>query len=99
MCHNNFEGEEESIMEFNGDFKQFVFAYNGLIFASDEKPEEGYLGQVKIISENYFARLNQIIHFVLPEMAKLFGNFSVNEVKEKLGEPVICYDVCYVPMK
>jgi len=39
-------------MKFSEDMGQFVFEYNGLIFAWDDEPEDGYLEQVKIVSEN-----------------------------------------------
>jgi len=79
-------------MKFNEDMEQFVFEYNGLIFAWDDEPENGYLEQVKIIAENYNQRLDSIIRFMQPYITEIFGNFSIDEIREKLGKPVICYD-------
>lgn len=86
------EFEEKSIMKFREDMEQFVFEYNGLIFAWDEEPEDDYLEQVKTISENYDSHLDAIIEFMLPNITRVFGNFSIDEIKKKLGKPVICYD-------
>ncbi len=79
-------------MEFNEDLEQFIFEYNGMIFAWDEEPEEGYMEQVKTISENYNTHLNSIIEFMMPDITEVFGKFSPDEIKEKLGKPVINYD-------
>ncbi len=79
-------------MKYSEDMEQFVFEYHGLVFAWDEEPEDGYLGQVKLLSENYNSHLDSIIQFMLPSITEIFGKFSVNEIKKKLGRPVICYD-------
>ncbi len=79
-------------MKFSEDMGQYVFEYNGLIFAWDDEPEDGYLEQVKIVSENYYLHLDSIIRFMQPDITEVFGNFSIDEIKEKLGKPVICYD-------
>lgn len=79
-------------MKFDEDMEQYVFEYNGLLFAWDEEPEDGYLEQVKIVSENYILRLDSIIRFMQPYITEVFGHFNIDEIKEKLGKPVICYD-------
>lgn len=79
-------------MEFNEDLEQFLFEYDGLIFAWDEEPEEGYMEQVKTISQNYSTHLNAIVAFMMPDIIEVFGKFSLDEIKEKLGKPVIDYN-------
>lgn len=79
-------------MEFNKDLEQFIFEYNEVIFAWDEEPEEGYMEQVKTISKEYKEHLNLIIEFMTADIAKVFGNFTPDEIKEKLGKPVIDYE-------
>lgn len=79
-------------MEFDEDLEQFIFEYNGLIFAWDEDPGENYLEQVKTLFEKYNAHLNLIVKFMMPDITKVFGEFSFDEMKEKLGKPVIDYD-------
>lgn len=79
-------------MEFSEALGQFALEYNGLIFAWDEEPEEGYMEQVKTIYENYNTHLNSIVEFMMPDITQIFGAFSHDEVKEKLGKPVIDYD-------
>ena len=79
-------------MKFDEELEQFVFEYNGLIFAWDEEPVEDYIDQVKTMSEKYNARLDSIIEFMMPDIVAIFGDFSTNEIKEKLGKPVINYE-------
>ncbi len=79
-------------MEFNEDLEQFIFEHNGLIFAWDDEPEKGYMEQVKTISEKYYVNLNLIVEFMVPDITKVFGKFRLDEIKEKLGKPVIDCD-------
>lgn len=79
-------------MEFNEDLGQFTFEYNGLIFAWDEEPEEDYTEQVKTLSQKYYEQLNEIAEFMMPDITEMFGEFSLDEIKDRLGKPVIDYD-------
>ena len=79
-------------MRFDEELEQFVFEYHGLIFAWDEEPGGDYMEQVKAISEKYNTQLDSIIEFMMPDITAAFGDFSTDEMKEKLGKPVINYD-------
>ncbi len=79
-------------MEFNEDLGQFIFEYDGLIFAWDEEPEDYYTEQVRTLSQKYNEQLNEIIEFMMPDITETFGEFSLDEIKERLGKPVIDYD-------
>ena len=48
--------------------------------------------QVKTISEKYNAQLDSIVEFMMLDITAAFGDFSTDEIKEKLGKPVIDYD-------
>lgn len=92
MSEINHDFEERKSMEFNEDLGQFIFEYDGLIFAWDEEPEEDYTEQVKTLSQKYNEQLNEIIEFMMPDITEAFGEFSLDEIKERLGRPVIDYD-------
>ena len=79
-------------MKFDEALEQFVFEYNGLIFAWDEEPDGDYMERVKAISEKFHAQLDSIIGLMMPDIIEVFGDFSVDEVKERLGKPVIDCD-------
>ena len=50
-------------MEFREDIGQYVFEYEGLIFAWDEEPEEDIQDTVKTLANNYFKHLDlSLIH-------------------------------------
>ena len=80
------------MMKFNENLEQFVFEYNGLIFAWDEEPREDYVELVKKIPEKYNTHLDSIIEFMMSNITEIFDRFSFNEIKEKSGKPVIDCD-------
>ena len=79
-------------MRFDEELEQFVFEYHGLIFAWDEEPEEDYMERIKAIAEKYNTRSDSIIKFMLPDITEIFGNYTTDEIKKKLGKPVINYE-------
>ncbi|MGN0341678.1 MAG: hypothetical protein ACI4DO_02700 [Roseburia sp.] len=79
-------------MEFNEDLQQYVYEYEGLIFAWDEEPEEDIQETVHMLANNYVEHLESIIDFMMPDMEKVFGDVSVEDVKRNLGKPIIDYD-------
>ena len=85
-------GLRGSMMEFDEDLEQFTLEYNGTLFVWDEEPKENYMEQVKTLSENYHTHLNSIIEFMLPGITNIFGSFSPDEIKKKLGRPAIDYE-------
>ena len=79
-------------MEFREDIGQYVFEYEGLIFAWDEEPEEDIQDTVKTLANNYFKHLDGIIDFMLPDIKKIYGQVTVEDVKRNLGRPIVDYD-------
>ena len=79
-------------MRFDEELEQFVFEYHGLIFAWDEGPEGDYMEQIKAIAEKYNARLDSILEFMMPDIVEIFRDYNTDEIKKKLGRPVINYD-------
>lgn len=79
-------------MEFDAALGQYTFAYEGLLFAWDEAPEEGYRERVKTLAQNYRARLPEIIAFMTPDLVAAFGQCSPEAIQARLGRPVIDCD-------
>ena len=79
-------------MEFRKDLGQYVYEYEGLLFAWDEEPEEDIQNTVESLAENYFKNLDVIIDFMLSDIKEIYGEVTVEDVKEKLGKPVIDYN-------
>ena len=63
-----------------------------LLFAWDEEPEEDIQNTVESLAENYFKNLDVIIDFMLSDIKEIYGEVTVEDVKEKLGKPVIDYN-------
>lgn len=83
---------KEAILEYHEELEQFTLEYHGLTFVWEEEPEEGYMEQVQAISEKYHTHFNSIIAFMMPDITEAFGSLSPDEIKEKLGKPVIDYE-------
>lgn len=79
-------------MEFSKDLEQYVYEYEELIFAWDEEPEDDVQNLVKKLADNYFKHLNEIIDFMLPDIKEMYGDVTIEEIKKKLGKPIIDYD-------
>lgn len=76
-------------MEFSEELGQYIFEYNGLIFAWNEEPEKGGMERAKTLAQTYNSRLDAIIAFMTPDIVNVFGPFSPDEIKARLGKPVI----------
>lgn len=79
-------------MEYNEDLKQYCYQYNGILFAWDEEPKEGFEERVKKIAENYYKNFDRIVDFMLPDLREMYGDVKREDVKEKLGMPIINYE-------
>ena len=62
-------------MEFRKDLGQYVYEYEGLIFAWDEEPEEDIQNTVALLADNYFKNLDVIIDFILSDIKEIYGGY------------------------
>lgn len=76
-------------MEFNDELGLYTFETDGIIFSWEEEPQGDYEEEAKVIAANYKKHLPQIIDFMLPDLEEAYGETEVDEVKEKLGKPII----------
>ena len=79
-------------MEFDEDLEQFKCETAGLIFVWNEEPDKDVSDVVDMLTENYYLHLNDIVHFMLPDLQQIYGQVDVETVKDKLGKPIIDYD-------
>lgn len=79
-------------MYYNEDLEQYVYEYEGLIFAWDEEPKEDIQNTVKMLADNYYEHMDAIIDFMMPDIKEVYGDVSVEEVKNNLGKPIIDYN-------
>ena len=79
-------------MDFNEDLQQYVIENENILFAWDEEPEDDYIETVKKLTKNYYDQLDRIIEFMLPDLIEMYGPVESEEVKGKLGKPLIEQD-------
>lgn len=76
-------------MRFDENLRQFVYEYEGIIFAWDEEPGEDFPDTVKKLAANYYERLDDIVRYIAPDLKEMYGITDPGEVESKLGKPVI----------
>lgn len=53
-------------MRFDENLRQFVYEYEGIIFAWDEEPEKDFSDTVKKLAAGYYERLDDIVRHIAP---------------------------------
>ncbi len=86
----DYKGED---MEFYEDLGQYVYEKKNIIFAWDEEPQEDYLEIINGLVDNYYSHLDEIIAFMMPELREMYGEINLDDVQDKLGKPVIDYNL------
>ena len=54
-------------MRFDENLGQFVYEYEGIVFAWDEEPGEDFPDTVKKLAAGYYERLDDIVRHIAPE--------------------------------
>lgn len=73
-------------MRFDENLRQFVYEYEGIIFAWDEEPGEGVLGTVKRLAASYYERLDDIVRHIAPGFEGNVWDYRSWRDKEQTGE-------------
>lgn len=76
-------------MKFDESLEEYVFETDGVIFAWEEEPQGNYEDNVKKIAANYNKQIQHIIDFMISDLQEMYGDIDANEVKAKLGKPII----------
>lgn len=74
---------------YNEENEQFECDFKGIIFAIDHEPDENDKNNVRLFAQNYAARLDKIVKFMLPDLKEVYGKVTAKDVKAKLGKPTI----------
>lgn len=53
-------------MRFDENLRQFVYEYEGIVFAWDEEPGEDFSDTVKKLAAGYYERLDDIVRHIAP---------------------------------
>lgn len=76
-------------MRFDENLRQFVYEYEGIVFAWDEEPGKDFPDTVKKLAAGYYERLDDIVRHIAPDLKEMYGITDPREIKRKLGKPVI----------
>ncbi len=60
-------------MRFDENLRQFVYEYEGIIFAWDEEPEKDFSDTVKKLAAGYYERLDDIVRHIAPDLKEMYG--------------------------
>lgn len=74
---------------YNEKLEQFGCDYKDILFVVDHEPNDNDKNNVRLLAENYIARLDKIVKFMLPDIKAIYGRVNVKDVKAKLGKPTI----------
>ena len=80
-------------MHFDEDLEMYVTEIKGIIFAFENEPADEYEERLIAVAEKYWANLDYIIEFMLPDLKDMYGDVDAELVKEKLGKPSVVYDI------
>lgn len=79
-------------MNFDESLQQYTYEHEGVIFVWDKEPDCDFIDKVELLSKNYQENLNRIINFMLADLKEMYGAVSEEDVKNKLGKPIIDYN-------
>ena len=73
---------------FDDDLQQYVCEYKGILFSWDDEPAE-YEEQIEKLAEVYWNKLDSIARYISADLEEMYGAHSIEQIKEKLGQPNI----------
>lgn len=80
------------MIKFNDKLGTYTLVIDGILFSWEEEPTGDYESKAKVIAANYKNSLSKIIEFMYADIQEIYGNFELEEIKEKLGKPIIDID-------
>lgn len=80
-------------MRYDEDLEQYIYEYEDLIFAWNDKPDDNFEERVKIIAKNYYDNFDEIVDFIKSNIEDIYDNVTVETVKDKLGKATIQPDM------
>ena len=69
--------------------RQYTFTYEGIQFCWVEKPTDANVDTVKLLATNYHKNIDFIVTFIHNEIQDYYGDVTIDEVKTRIGTPII----------
>lgn len=80
------------MIKFNEELEAYTLEIDEILFSWEEEPEGDYESKAKTIAKNYKNNLSKIIEFMYEDIRDTYGDVELEEIKEKLGKPIIDID-------
>jgi len=80
------------VIQYSDTYGAYVFETNSIIFCWDEKPGEDAEVIATRTADLYFKNIDNIAQYIFDEIQDTFEVSDIEEVKEKIGRPIIAID-------
>ena len=74
---------------YDEQLRQYTISYEGIQFCWDEKPTDANLDTAKLLAVNYHKNIDTIVTFIYNEISDWYGTITIEEVKRRIGTPII----------
>ena len=74
---------------YDEQLRQYTISYEGIQFCWDEKPIDANLDTAKLLAVNYHKNIDTIVTFIYNEISDWYGTITIEEVKRRIGTPII----------
>ncbi len=64
----------EENMNYDESLEQYIYEYEDLIFAWDNKPDDNFEDRVKVIAKNYHDNFDKIVLFIKSNTEDIYEN-------------------------
>ena len=79
-------------MNFDESLQQYTYEHEEVTFVWDEEPDCDFMDKVELLAKNYQENLDRIINFMLANLKEMYGDINEEDVRNKLGKPIIDYN-------
>ena len=69
--------------------KQYAWSYEGIQFCWDEVPTDANVETAKSLAASYHKNIDTIATFIYNEIQDYYGDVTIDEVKTRIGMPII----------
>ncbi len=88
ICIVNIK-EVVQMLQYDNELDIYTLELEEIIFSWEEEPEGDFVTQAKKVANNYKNNLSKIIEFIHTDIQEMYGDISIDDIKEKLGKPII----------
>jgi len=74
---------------YDEQLKQYTFSYEGIQFCWDEVPTDANVETAKLLAVNYHKNIDAIVTFIYNEIRDWYGDVTIDDVKIRIGMPII----------